>query len=95
MDNEFLRVKDIGATDRQAIEHILGGPLSDDQQVAIFVKPGDSKPQAQKAQAASENPSAEFSLPEWCHVYAGLSPEAIADLEASILSRANLSRSVG
>jgi hypothetical protein len=32
-------------------------------------------------------------LPEWCNVYAGLSDEEIQDLEKTILTRADLTRS--
>lgn len=31
-------------------------------------------------------------LPEWCNVYAGLTDEQIADLEKTILTRADLTR---
>lgn len=33
------------------------------------------------------------TLPEWCNVYAGLSDEEIAELEETILTRADLTRS--
>jgi len=38
------------------------------------------------------NGTAAGKLPEWCNVYAGLSDEEIADVEKTILTRADLSR---
>lgn len=91
MDNMLFNVKDICAADRRAIEHLLGGPLADDQQVAIHLSAGgENRPSPSTSQQANEV----ASLPEWCHVYAGLSNDEIAALEHSILSRANLTRNV-
>ena len=38
------------------------------------------------------NGTREGKLPEWCNVYEGLTDEEIADLEKTILTRADLSR---
>lgn len=88
---DFVRnVSEIDSADRQAMEHLLGQPLRENEQLLIrvvTVKPGlesSSKPPPCGGTMAV--------LPEWCNVYAGLSDEEIADLERTILTRADLTR---
>lgn len=87
MESVTRNVKDIGSADRQALEHVIGRDLSDDQRLVIHVVNVDvSHPRAQKpTQTAS-------SLPDWCNVYDGLTDEAILSLEKTLLTRADLSR---
>lgn len=73
---------------RKAIEHAVGQPLRDDQQVTIQI----SEPSS--ADTLSLPTSSGSPLPEWCRVYEGLAPEQIAALEGVALQRANLSRSI-
>jgi len=87
MDTIIRNVKDIGSTDRQALEHVIGQHLSEHQQLVIRVVNVDF-PQ----QASGESPSATGTLPDWCHVYRGLSDEAVSSLEKTVLTRADLSR---
>jgi hypothetical protein len=42
-----------------------------------------------QAEPSAEAPS---QLPAWCNVYEGLTDEAISSVEATILTRADLSR---
>ena len=88
-------VRDIGAlntADRQALEHLLGQPLHENQQVVIQVVTAQPHPPARSQ--AGNGAAGGSPLPEWCHVYAGLSDEEIADLEKVVLTRADLTRSV-
>ncbi len=87
MDTYIRNVKDIGTSDRQALEHVIGQHLSEHQQLVIQIVNVDSQ-----QEAAVESLSRAGSLPEWCHVYQGLSDEAISSLEQAVLTRADLSR---
>ena len=89
MDSVVRNVKDIDSADRNALEHILGQQLRENQQLVIRVVTPSLQPQIAKS------PSAEIaapSLPDWCRVYEGLSDQEIADVEEIALTRANLSR---
>jgi hypothetical protein len=73
MDAFVRNVKDIAAADRQAIEHLLGAPLTDNQQVVIQVMPDRENLQSTSGRS---NANGTAALPEWTHVYAaGLVPE--------------------
>jgi hypothetical protein len=87
MDTIIRKVKDIGSTDRRALEHVIGQHLSEHQQLVIQVVNVDL-PQSEPGDSAS----AEGMLPDWCNVYQGLSDEAISSLEETVLTRADLSR---
>jgi hypothetical protein len=80
-------VNQLSSEFRKAIEHAVGQPLRDEQQVTIQV----SEPPA--ASAAATSVSAAGRLPEWCGVYEGLSAEEVATLESAVLQRADLGRS--
>ena len=86
METIVRNVSDIDMRDRQALEHVVGQELRDDQQVMISVI-DSAGPQATPGAGDGGN-----TLPEWCHVYAGLSEDEIADLERTVLSRADFSR---
>lgn len=91
MESLTRNVGDIDANDRQALEHVLGRSLRENQQLVIHIVNLDV--QADPAQpATSERGSGVPALPEWCHVYEGLSDKEITDLEQTILQRADLSR---
>ena len=89
MDAFVRNVKDIAAADRQAIEHLLGAPLTDNQQVVIQVTSDREKLPSTSGRATANGAAA---LPEWTHVYAGFSDADIAEIEKSVLSRADLTR---
>lgn len=80
-------VKDIGTADRRALEHVIGRQLGDDQRLVIRVVNVETTPVAPNGTEGGMN-----ALPEWCSVYAGLSDDAVALLEKTILTRADLSR---
>ena len=90
MADVIRNVSEIDSSDRQAMEHLLGRPLRENQQLIIRVvtvagEPGVS---AETPPAAG----ARVVLPDWCNVYAGLSDEEIAELERAVLTRADLHR---
>ena len=91
MDNIVRNVKDIAAADRRAIEHLLGAPLADHQQVVIQVMPDRENLQSASGRSTANGAAA---LPEWTHVYEGFSDADIAEIEKSVLSRADLTRPV-
>jgi hypothetical protein len=71
-------VRELNESDQQAIEHLLGQSLRDDQRLLI---------QVVDSTAPEEQPTIPASLPSWCNVYEGLSDQEIAELEQTILSR--------
>ena len=79
-------VAKINTADRQALEHVLGHSLRDNQQVVIQVVNLDVET------AKSNAATAVGQLPDWCNVYEGLTDDQIADLEKIVLTRADLSR---
>jgi hypothetical protein len=87
MDTITRNVRDIGNADRRALEHVIGRQLGDDQRLVIRVVNVDMAPVA-----PNRTEGAMDALPEWCSVYDGLSADAVASLENTILTRADLSR---
>jgi hypothetical protein len=87
MDSIIRNVREIDSRERQALEHVLGQPLMEDQRVIIQVEtfPAQLK--------ADETPATE--LPAWCDVYAGLTDEEIDEIEKIALSRADMTRQRG
>lgn len=90
MENVIRNVRDIDRADRQALEHVLGQRLRENQQLVIGIVNLDVT--APPAETSRGEATAGATLPEWCNVYEGLSDEEIADLERIILTRADLSR---
>jgi len=80
-------VIDIGTADRRALEHVIGRSLADGQRLLISVL--DVQMSSPESPNAEKPPAA---LPDWCNVYEGLTDEAVARLEDTILTRADLSR---
>ena len=88
MDSVTRNVKDIDSTDRQALERLLGYSLRENQQLIIkVVNLGN-----QDAAKNETPPADDQTLPDWCNVYEGLSDDEIEQLEQTILTRADLSR---
>ena len=89
MDTVICNVGEIDAHDRQSLEHVLGRSLRENQQLVISIVnlevPVGTSPASHKANGTP-------ALPEWCNVYEGLSDEDIAEMEQTILQRADLSR---
>lgn len=87
MESLIRNVRDIPASDRQALEHVLGHVLQENQQLIIQVINVDAS-----APAEGDATDAGGALPEWCNVYQGLSDEQVQDLEQAILPRADFTR---
>ena len=87
METVTRNVKDIGTADRQALEHVIGRNLADDQRVVIRVLKMDLS-----NRQTPESLPADAPLPDWCNVYQGLTDEAISSLEETLLTRADLGR---
>jgi hypothetical protein len=85
METVIRNVGDIDA--RQALEHVVGHRLRENQQLVI----GIVTPQVAPKDAPGGGNGAP-TLPDWCNVYSGLSDDRIADLEKYILPRADFSR---
>ena len=97
MESISYSVTDLSADQRHAFEGVLGQPLRDDQ--CVIVQLADTKAAESAGQSPSEGRSETAKsvdvgiLPDWCAVFADLSDEEFAEIEAAILTRADLSRS--
>jgi hypothetical protein len=91
METFTRNVSDIDIHDRQALEHVLGQTLRPNQQLVIRIVDLQIRPDTQTTAGLRDREGGAM-LPEWCNVYAGMSDEEIADLEKTILTRADLSR---
>jgi hypothetical protein len=80
-------IRDIAPSDRQALEHLLGTPLHDNQQVIVTIVES-----AMANRPPANNPTMPPRLPDWCDVYAGLSDEAIDRLDGATKQRLDLTR---
>lgn len=83
MDTVTRNVKDINTADRQAIEHVLGQPLVENQQIVIQVLPPNTA-----CAAANSGPhcgAQPTQLPAWCNIYEGLGDAEVLEIENSIL----------
>jgi hypothetical protein len=84
METFVREVRDLNNADRSVIERLVGHALGEDQKLLIQVM----------TTARSEvEAGAPDSLPDWSRVYEGLSEQEIAELEAVVTRRADLSRS--
>jgi hypothetical protein len=81
METIIRYVKDLGRSERSAIEQLVGHTLHETEQLVIQVM-----------NAAVQPTAGGGLLPDWCNVYAGMSDEQIADVEQAVLRRADLSR---
>jgi hypothetical protein len=89
MESVIRKVGDIDENERQLLERALGRELKDNQQVIIRVMtPGNEAPEQTEAADGQESDD----LPEWCNVYEGLTNQQVADVDAAIRERANLTR---
>ena len=87
MDSIIRNVTDIDPADRQALEHVIGQNLRENQQVVISVLDVDmSKP------LPAQTHSPEDEIPEWWKVYDGLSDDDVDRLDGAIRQRADLTR---
>ena len=89
MENIIRDVRDIDNGDRQAIEHVVGQSLRDNQRLVIQIVNLD----LQEPPPVQPPSTPVGKLPDWCNVYEGLSDAEIAELEKIVLTRADLTRS--
>ncbi|MCE9557048.1 MAG: hypothetical protein K8T91_27185 [Planctomycetes bacterium] len=90
MESIIRNIRDINSDDRHALEHVIGQPLRENQQIIIHVKTMSEKAiGASTSQSPSDKAAA---LPSWCNVYDGLSDQEIEDVEAVILDRDHWTR---
>jgi hypothetical protein len=91
MDQVSHNVCDITASDRRALEHLVGQRLADDQQVVIQVVAATGKhPQNPDAISNSES----NTPPTYWRVFDGLSAEQTQQLDATLQQRPNFSRPI-
>ena len=91
MKTVIRNVDDMDASDRQALERLLGQSLHETQQLVIGIV-NRQAPFSDGPPAATRQAVGTPALPEWCNVYEGLSDAQIAELEQTILQRADMSR---
>jgi hypothetical protein len=91
MESLIRNVGDINAHDRQALEHVLGQSLRENQQLVIHIVNLNVQPEPAQTPATQQG-SDSSTLPEWCNVYEGLSDTDITEMEQTILQRADLGR---
>lgn len=76
METVIRTVGDIPASDRSALERVVGHQLRESQQLVIQVVSLAVPP----ADATTGD-----SLPDWCDVYEGLSPERVDEIDAAVV----------
>lgn len=90
MESIVRNISEIDMADRRALEHVLGQPLRENQQIVIHVlNLGEPPPEAVLPLTP---PVAVAALPAWCDVYEGLSDAEIDQLEEVILNREHWNR---
>ena len=88
METVIRNVKDIGTADRQALEHVIGQRLTENQQIVINVLNLDVARPSQPSDPLPA-PRAE-EVPPWWRIYDGLDDVEVDRLDQAIRQRANL-----
>ena len=86
MEKIIRNVSDIDAADRRTLEHVIGKPLNEDQQLIISVVNLDPVGLDRSGETRAQ------TVPAWWNIYEGLSDEEIDRLDQAIRQRANLTR---
>ena len=86
MSTIVRNVRDIDASDRSALQHVVGMELREDQQLIIQV--------VEVARPNGEKQAADGLLPAWCNVYEGLTDEEIDRIDAAVRHRCALTRRI-
>ena len=89
MESIIRNVRDIDSRERQALEHVLGQQLKENQKIIIQIVTVSNE--SMETEPAQEHMPA-APLPEWCNVFAGLTDEQVAEVEDVVLQRSDLSR---
>lgn len=84
METVIRNVRELNASDRSAVERIVGHSVREDQRLLIQLTDVDK--------VATPHETQEDEIPEWWNVYEGLSDEEIEKLDRAIRQRANLTR---
>jgi hypothetical protein len=87
MQTVVHNISDLNEDDRAVVERLVGKPVRSDQQLVIQVTSRCAMNATMSRDGSSAN-----KLPEWCSVYAGLSDDQLAELEAAILARSRSER---
>jgi hypothetical protein len=88
METVVRNVRDLDATQRSALERVVGHELCETQQVIVNVVNIDVAPAIGDADQVPEG------VPDWWNIYEGLSEEAIEELDQAIRQRADLTRDI-
>ena len=86
MESVIRNVRDIDSRERQALEHVLGQQLKENQKIIIQVVTVPSE----ESEGTEQAPDTQ--LPTWCNVFAGLTDDQVAEVEEVMLQRSDLSR---
>jgi hypothetical protein len=97
MDKVVRDVRHIDQADRQALEHVIGQCLRDNQQIVIDVVNIETESSAKANSSLGEATGrtaqrTDDQIPDWWKVYEGLTDEEIDRLDLAIRERANLTR---
>ena len=96
MDSVARDVVDLSPDERHAFESVLGRPLGNHQRVVVGLV--DTKSSATNSPIPTPPPDWKVTikregdvgiLPDWCAIFADLSDEEMAELEAAILDRSD------
>ena len=87
MENIVCNVRDIDAGDRNALEHVVGQALRDNQRLIIQIAEVDVSREAPAADSHSRQ-----TLADWTNVYEGLSDVEVEAIDQTVKTRANLTR---
>jgi hypothetical protein len=88
MESIIRNVAEIGPSERQVYETVLGHALEEDQQIIIRVSESQRPRENGDRHTSGNVPD---QLPAWCRVFADLSDAEFSDLK-SVIRRADLSR---
>ena len=87
MENIERNVRDIDAVDRDALEHVVGQALRDNQRLIIQIAEVDVG-----GEVSGNNHQQPKALADWTNVYEGLNDQEIEEIEAVILDRDHWTR---
>jgi hypothetical protein len=90
MEEIIRNVRDLPSEQRRAYEMAVGHALDEGQKIIIQIVDAPDGSNGPTGGASAR--SGDGKLPDWCNVYEGLSDAEIADIEADILDRADLTR---
>ena len=79
METVTRQVRDLDQQDRSALERVVGHTLGESQQLVIQVT-GDLASPPPNGESVAEG-----QLPEWCHIYEGLTDQEIDELDRAII----------